>query len=55
MDKGTKESPYIHRYTRYLKELEDCWAYKDMNRTPGKRKKNKSKKSQTDLKIIKHS
>lgn len=54
----TKESPYIHRYTRYLKELEDCWAYKDMNRTPGKRKRkrNKSKKkSQSDLKIIEQS
>ena len=52
----TKESPYIHRYTRYLKDLEECWAYKDTNRTPGKRKRNKSKKkSQSDLKIIEQS
>lgn len=33
--KPVKESPYVHRYTAYIKDLTQNWAYVDTKRTPG--------------------
>ena len=32
--KVVKESPYVHRYTSYLKDLESNWAYYETNKKP---------------------
>ena len=29
------ESPYVHRVTAYLKDLEKNWAYVNTNKIPG--------------------
>ena len=31
---NTVESPYVHRYTAYLKDLESNWAYDQSGRKP---------------------
>ena len=34
------ESPYVHRCSAYLKDLEKNWAYKDTDRKPKFRQTN---------------
>lgn len=29
-----KENPHVHRYTSYLKQLEENWAYKNTTKVP---------------------
>lgn len=29
------ESPYVHRFSAYLKDLEKNWAYVNTNKIPG--------------------
>ena len=29
-----KENPYVHRFSGYLKHLEQHWAYKNTTKTP---------------------
>lgn len=41
MESVRVESPYVHRYARYLEDLKKNWAYIGTNRKPGKKKRNK--------------
>ena len=41
------ESPYIHRYTAYIKDLQKNWAYKDTGKRPKPKYDNNQRKKTT--------
>ena len=39
MESVRVESAYVHRYTGYIADLKNNWAYIGTNRKPGRKKK----------------